>query len=262
MIASFFQRLEAGGVRYLLISGQATVLYGAATFSEDVDLWVDPETVNLQALTRALRDCGARYYKLTPSMTQVMAERGHGFHFVLPTDGLAPETYLDVLGQPPRVGSFGDARAEARSFDTDWGRVPTIGVRQLVEVKKTQRIGDYPIISRLVLLHLEHTPPDAERLDWALRNVMTVGDLCTLFRVNGAAVEQFDLALPNPVAPHRDRLLSGVELPEAAEDEIDAWLGGRITELRKADRQYWRPIIAELRELRRLGALMTEGEAV
>ncbi len=40
MIASFFQRLEQCGVRYLLISGQATILYGAATFSEDVDIWV------------------------------------------------------------------------------------------------------------------------------------------------------------------------------------------------------------------------------
>src|SRR5690606_5914107 len=29
-------------VEWLLISGQATILYGAATFSEDVDLWVKP----------------------------------------------------------------------------------------------------------------------------------------------------------------------------------------------------------------------------
>jgi hypothetical protein len=34
MIASFFQSLEREGVAYLLISGQAAVLYGAATFSE------------------------------------------------------------------------------------------------------------------------------------------------------------------------------------------------------------------------------------
>jgi hypothetical protein len=43
MIKNFFQSLEAGGVEYLLISGQATVLYGAATFSEDIDLWVNPK---------------------------------------------------------------------------------------------------------------------------------------------------------------------------------------------------------------------------
>jgi hypothetical protein len=42
MIANFFQSLERHGVEYLLISGQATVLYGAATFSEDIDLWISP----------------------------------------------------------------------------------------------------------------------------------------------------------------------------------------------------------------------------
>ena len=45
MIASFFQNLDARHVEYLLISGQATVLYGAATFSEDIDLWVNKPTI-------------------------------------------------------------------------------------------------------------------------------------------------------------------------------------------------------------------------
>ena len=42
MIANFFQSLNVSGTQYLLISGQATVLYGAATFSEDIDLWINP----------------------------------------------------------------------------------------------------------------------------------------------------------------------------------------------------------------------------
>ena len=46
MIANFFQSLSDRGVDYLLISGQATVLYGAATFSEDIDLWINPTSEN------------------------------------------------------------------------------------------------------------------------------------------------------------------------------------------------------------------------
>jgi len=46
MIANFFQSLSHHGVEYLLISGQATVLYGAATFSEDIDLWLHPTEDN------------------------------------------------------------------------------------------------------------------------------------------------------------------------------------------------------------------------
>ncbi len=34
MIASFFRHLETQGVEWLLISGQATILYGAATFQK------------------------------------------------------------------------------------------------------------------------------------------------------------------------------------------------------------------------------------
>ena len=49
MIASFFQSLDTHRVAYLLISGQATVLYGAATFSEDIDLWVEPAAVAQQS---------------------------------------------------------------------------------------------------------------------------------------------------------------------------------------------------------------------
>jgi hypothetical protein len=46
MIANFFQSLDRNQVEYLLISGQATVLYGAATFSEDIDLWLNPVEKN------------------------------------------------------------------------------------------------------------------------------------------------------------------------------------------------------------------------
>jgi hypothetical protein len=64
MIVNFFQNLDARHVEYLLISGQATILYGAATFSEDIDLWVNPSDENYRRLLTALGDSHARYYKL------------------------------------------------------------------------------------------------------------------------------------------------------------------------------------------------------
>jgi hypothetical protein len=39
---NFLGFLEKEGVRYLLISGQACVLYGASSFTEHIDLWVRP----------------------------------------------------------------------------------------------------------------------------------------------------------------------------------------------------------------------------
>ncbi len=46
MINNFFQNLDRRRVKHVLISGQSTVLYGAATFSGDIDLWVDPMPAN------------------------------------------------------------------------------------------------------------------------------------------------------------------------------------------------------------------------
>jgi hypothetical protein len=152
MIASFFQLLEASRVEYLLISGQASILYGAATFSEDVDIWLEPNPENVQRFVTVLRASGARYYKLTPPLVPSFLERGHGFHFVLP--GAPSEVYLDVMGKVPRVESYAHAVNEARYFETDFGRVHTVGIRELVEIKKTQRAEDYPIIGRLVLAEI------------------------------------------------------------------------------------------------------------
>ena len=61
MIANFFQSLNRNGVEYLLISGQATVLYGAATFSEDIDLWVNPTAENSDRFIATLRQNQAHY---------------------------------------------------------------------------------------------------------------------------------------------------------------------------------------------------------
>ena len=174
MIASFFQSLEARGVAYLLINGQATVLYGAATFSEDIDLWVEPSPENIERLQEALSAAGAQYYKLTPPLDPLYFEAGHGFHFLLGESPGEP-IFLDLMGRPPRVLSFGAALRVSRPFPTDWGMLPTVGIRDLIELKKTQRLADYPIISALTLRLLEESPPSLETLAWAACHLFTAG---------------------------------------------------------------------------------------
>jgi hypothetical protein len=136
MIAKFFQTLNENEVNYLLISGQAAVLYGAATFSEDINLWIDPTEKNRDSFAGVLSECGACHYKLTPALTVGHLQRGHGFHFVLPGGDLG-DVFLDVMGRPPRVGSFADSLGAARWIETGWGAIRTIGIKPLVELKKT-----------------------------------------------------------------------------------------------------------------------------
>lgn len=133
MIASFFQSLDQNRVEYLLISGQAAVLYGAAAFSEDIDLWVEPAAQNLNGRRQSLAEVGARYYKLTPPLDESFALLGHGFHFTLGTE----LTFLDVMGNPPRVGGFARAAARSVRMETKWGTLPVISIPDLVELKLT-----------------------------------------------------------------------------------------------------------------------------
>ena len=263
MIANFFHTLSEHGVEALLISGQATVLYGAATFSEDIDLWIEPTLENCGRFLAALRACQARYYKLTPSFEADRLLRGHGFHFILPS-GTEPAIFLDVMGKPPRVGSFALARAAANWMDTDWGRVLTIGVRDLVELKKTQRLEDYPVISRLALAWFRQPGSTAgpEDYRWAIENVFTLVEMQRLFAEHPATATSLPAAAPAALREFARQVQVGSEPLEPAATEVTAWMQERIQRLQQADRGYWRGIIAELRQLRASGQLMVEGEAV
>ena len=263
MIVNFFQNLDARRLEYLLISGQATVLYGAATFSEDIDLWVNPTDENCRRLLSALRDSHARYYKLTPAPTVEHFQRGHGFHFILPADD-EPDVFLDILGAPPRVGSFASALATARSMDTEWGRLPTIGLRELVELKKTQRLEDYPIISKLALAWFEQ--PECERtpadLRWAIENIFALPELRMFLEEHPAVLED----LPPNSAPgfkeFAEQIAVGKDESEASAARVNTDMQRRMADLQQADHRYWRDIVAELKRLRAAGQLMPEGDKV
>jgi hypothetical protein len=261
MIASFFQHLDEHEVRWLLISGQATILYGAATFSEDVDLWVDPEGQNLERMKGALHASEASYYKLTPPLNAHFAERHHGFHFTVPDDAGGVLLYLDVMACPPRVGSFEEAWQRRSVFETEWGALNTVSIVDLVELKKTQRAPDYPIIGRLALAFLEHrgtaaTSPDRR---WALENVFGVAEFTRLVREYPAIVPEIEGDVPRRAA---ERISREGELPPELEDELEEFFDAKVAPLRKADRRFWRTVIDELRELRTRGELMQVGQRV
>jgi hypothetical protein len=225
-----FERLR---VEYLLISGQATVLYGAATFSEDVDLWIRPTARNASATLQALATIRARVHRLTPPMNVRNMKAGHGFHFIVPERPL--DGYLDIMACPPRVSSFAAALRRARSLPTDWGVLPVVHPVDLVELKKTRRLADYDVITNLALLHLAEGPPTAARLRWAAQNA---------FR----AEERADLLT---------RLGERTTIQRCARQ-----IASQLTKLQARDRKYWSKVIDELREMRRARTLWPDGALV
>jgi hypothetical protein len=231
---NLFRRFDRAGVEYLLISGQASVLYGAATFSEDIDLWVRPTAANLRRFIDALAARRVRVHKLTPPIESRFVNAGHGFHFVVPARG--GTVYLDVMGRPPRVGSFAAARRHARRIPTDWGILPVVSIPDLVALKKTRRLADYDTITNLVQVLLSEQPrPRRALLRWAARNSFREEERIQILSSLGVRFA--------PVACRRQ-------------------IAREVSELQGRDIAYWRPRLAELRRLRREGRLMLEGTPV
>jgi len=262
MTRNFFRQLKADKVRYLLISGQATVLYGAATFSEDLDIWLCPQDANLQRFIKALRTLRAWYYKLTPPLTMTYLRKGHGFHFTLPAED-GTNWYLDVMGVPPRSPAFNVAWRRSIWMKTPWGMVPVVGVPDLVELKKTQRLEDYAVISRLVLALMNRSglKPSHRLARWAVQNIFSLTILTELIQRQPwvmtapghgmASLRSFGSKVVKREKP-------GLGLEQRVEREMLS----RMAKSQAADRLYWRRIIAELKNLRACGRLMPEGGRV
>lgn len=249
-------------VEFLLIGGQAAILYGAAYFTQDLDVWIRPTGRNMNAFLRALGRVDARVHKLTPPLTPKWIRRGHGFHFMLPQRGQAP-AYLDAMGRPPRVGSFANAARRARRLRTPWGVLPVAAIEDLADLKRTNRPGDYEAISRLVRIRLAETPaPSARLLAWALRNVYRIEDLLAIVSAHGDRLRRTvpvrDRAIRKLVEDSRpDHDPTSRELARAAR-ALDA----RMAEDLEAGRVYWLPRVQDLKTLRHAGKLLPEGMLV
>jgi len=264
MIKNFFHGLNSLGISYLVVSGQATVFYGAATFSEDIDLWLEPKIENWNKFFKFLGKIGARVYKLTPPIRLEFIQKGHGFHFQLYSKSEKPSVwFLDVMGMLPRVGSFKHAFRNTIYEKTDWGELPFISIRDLVKIKKTRRLEDYPVISNLVRIEYEKLSSSSIKSGdwkWLLTNSFEVEDIleylgsCKLVRRIADSLERQCLsfclkAMSNPKQEER--------YIELASKEIAV----EIENLRREDRKYWGPIVSELKEMKESHQLLPLGSS-
>lgn len=257
---ALFRAFKRARVRTLVISGQAGVLYGATHFTQDLDLWIEPTGANLRRVVAALARLRARVYKLTPPLEISFLRRGHGFHFLVPQAG-GPPLYLDLMGRPPRVGSFAAAYRRRERIRTPWGELPVVSIEDLVEIKKTNRPDDYEVIGRLALIRLARERRARPALvRWALENIFRAEDLWEAVERHGAALKGrgFPAAARPFLAPlRRGRAPTLREL--AAASRAAALQAAR---LQARGRAYWLPRLAELRRLRASGRLLPEGAAV
>ena len=251
---SLFRALDGEGVRYLVISGQACILYGASQFTEDVDLWIQPASSNLASFLRAMARVKARVYKLTPPIRMKYVRNGHGFHFRIGRD-----LFLEVMGRPPRVGTFLEAFSRAREFKTDWGTLRVSAPEDLVLLKRTNRPGDYEAISNLVRLRVLEDKEDLAVLRWALLNTFDIADLVDFaFR----AADKLRRWPPRPALRALLPVAAAARLPDRRIRRAAQLLAVEMGEAQERGRRYWRPIVSELKKLQGSRSLIPEATAV
>ena len=239
-ILKVLSTLSCHGVRHLLMGGQACVFYGAAEFSRDCDIVVEPDSENLKCLDSALAELQAQCIALPPHDWSYLA-RGHAIHFRCQHPE-AVEMRLDVMARMRGCDEFAKLWERCTTVvDADNTTLELLGIEDLIKAKKTQRDKDWPMIQRLVDAHYEEfrDEPTDERVRFWLRESRNPLVLISLVAQHPAiAKELFQVRrlLAEALAASSRAITTGLRDEQAAE--------------RAKDESYWNPLKRELQQLR------------
>lgn len=239
-ILKVLSTLTTHRVRFLLMGGQACVLYGATEFSRDTDIVLIPDAENLAALKQALADLQATVIAVPPFEDGYL-RRGFAVHFRCAHPD-AKGMRLDAMSVLRGVASFEELWMRRTTVDPDGGvSINLLGLPDLIQAKKTQRDKDWPMIRRLVEAHFDVHGSSAteDQVRFWLREARTPSILREV-------AKQYP-ALRAEVIPVRP-LLADVGI--ATDELIETALEAEERLERDADRRYWGPLIKELEQLR------------
>jgi hypothetical protein len=240
-ILKVLSTLSSLNVRYLLMGGQACVLYGGAEFSRDTDIVVLADANNLAQLQTALSELKAECIAV-PQLTADYLLRGHAVHFRC----WHPEALrmrVDVMSVLRGVEPFEALWARRTTIEYAGNHViELVSLPDLVAAKKTQRDKDWPMIRRLIeadYLARRDSPSDADIKFWLSQS-----------RTPSMLVE-LKSRFPNEFDRHvSGRPLLSLVKPDN-ESQIEDELAAEERRERDLDRAYWQPLRAELQELLR-----------
>ena len=186
-------------LRAILSSGQAVVLHRLAVMSKDGDWILREDEEALRHVLGVLASHAAMYRLGAPLDTRWLAG-GWSAHFEFQHASLRVRT--DFVSRPPRIPTD---RLVAMWREQESRTMPFVDVRDLVELKKTNREKDYAVIGELARMLPD--PADQLLLSRSAR------DLTDLARQHARLVEA--LAETRPLLREISR---GTEVLEAALD--------------------------------------------
>ena len=227
-------------VQALLMGGQACVFYGAAEFSRDTDLAILASAENLVRLTAALADLQAQLIAV-PALTLEFLERGHGVHFRCQAEHVR-DMRVDVMSVLRGLPPFPQIWARRTTVTAPDAVYELMALPDLVRAKKTQRDKDWPMVRRLIEANYfqNRATPTEEQLRFWLLELRTPSILIEVAQSQESLRREAE----------RQRPLLTLAQPGSEDALAEALLAEERVE-RALDRDYWRPLKAELERLRR-----------
>ena len=140
VLDKIFQEFNRRKVRYLVAGGVAVTLYGNPRFTKDLDLFIDSQEENIRKAIEAFKALGfippapvkAEEFVSAEKREEWKREKGMlAFTFVNPKNLFEN---VDLLFSAPM--SFEDAYRRKKIFRSQNISVPTVGVKDLVRMKR------------------------------------------------------------------------------------------------------------------------------
>lgn len=136
MVRRVLAALEREGVRYVIFGAAALNLHGLARFTEDLDLFIEPDRANIDRLTRALRSVFDDSHIDDISADDLLGEYP-AIQYV-PPDGTF---HIDLLTRLGDAFEFGDLEVVRLPFENI--TVPVASPATLYRMKRnTVRLKD------------------------------------------------------------------------------------------------------------------------
>ena len=227
-------------VRFLLMGGQACVLYGGSEFSRDTDIALLPERENLDNLEAALAELNAEQIAV-PKLSMEYLLKGHAVHFRCKHPD-AMNMRIDVMSVLHNAPTFETLWEHRTTMELDDGLlVDLVSLLDLVKIKRTQRDKDWSHIRRLIEANYQeyHGKSSPDHVRFWLTHARTVEILRQLASENPKLISELK----------RQRKLLRL-LPNGTDEELSAELIKEEKKEREADRAYWQPLLDELEEIR------------
>lgn len=227
-------------VRFLLMGGQACILYGGAEFSRDIDFSIGVDAGNLAAVKKALTVLDAETV-FVPELNEQVLSRGHACHFRCRSEGVEG-LRIDLMAKMRGCSDFEELWKRRSIVELpEIGAIGLLSLSDLIQAKKTQREKDWPMIRRLIETDIAQNSlnPDMGKIDLWFRECRTPVLLVQL------AAQYMEVYKKTTTS--RPLLTAALERNM---EKLESLLQKEEMDEKIKDREYWLPLRKELEQWR------------